>query len=184
LDLWPNSLCVAADLPTYVASLYLLTTILFPVFSIMAALWTQAEYAARQYMPWILLSRRPQQASNSLLLDYTSPNVLHSLFTSLKRRHWLVSVTISSTLLLRLLIVISTALLVLTNEKIESRQQPLLATDRFVANSSLLDNGIFQGGPANIWASVQHGMAELPAATSPNFAVQSFNVTGAHVKGQ
>ncbi|EEP75351.1 predicted protein [Uncinocarpus reesii 1704] len=79
------------------------------VFMVLGAFWGQVEYRACQLMPWLLMSRAPVAASDGLLLDYISPWNVESLYMSVKRRHYLVSLVIAGTLLVNGMAVVSTS---------------------------------------------------------------------------
>ncbi|KAK2736811.1 hypothetical protein FQN55_001400 [Onygenales sp. PD_40] len=80
------------------------------VFMVVGAFWGQVEYRACQLTPWLLMSRGPVAASDGLLLDYLSPWNVASLYRSLRRRHYLVSLAIVGTLLVHGLAIVSTNL--------------------------------------------------------------------------
>lgn len=79
------------------------------------------EYRARQLTPWYLMSRG--EGENWLLLNYLTASTASSLFRSIKNRHFLVSMGICGSLLLRLLIIFSTGLLSLEYRAINHQQE-------------------------------------------------------------
>ena len=100
------------------------------VFMVLGAFWGQVEYRGCQIIPWLLMSRSQVAAADGLLLDYISPWNVLSLFTSVKRRHYLVSLVISGTLLVHGLAVVSTSLFVLRDVTV-TRLTPLRLTHDF-----------------------------------------------------
>ncbi|KMU86833.1 hypothetical protein CIHG_04622 [Coccidioides immitis H538.4] len=79
------------------------------VFMVLGAFWGQVEYRGCQLMPWLLMSRAPVAASDGLLLDYLSPWNIESLYRSVRRRHYLVSLVIAGTLLVNGMAIVSTS---------------------------------------------------------------------------
>ena len=75
-----------------------------------SALWTQVEYRSCQLMPWLLMSKQPLPPSETIFLDYVSNWNVVSLYKSIRRKHWLVSLAIGGTLLIQALVVVSTSL--------------------------------------------------------------------------
>ncbi|KAF4464627.1 hypothetical protein FALBO_8535 [Fusarium albosuccineum] len=88
------------------------------VISIMAMLWSRVETQALLYTPWIVLDRRPttvdetrrKQAHRTILLDYPSLGSFQALNKAFRNRHHLVVVSIIAKFLLRVQIVLSTAI--------------------------------------------------------------------------
>ncbi|KAJ5831711.1 hypothetical protein N7474_000022 [Penicillium riverlandense] len=104
------------------------------VFTILSAAWTQVEYRAAQLMPWVLMSRGPTPASESIFLDYLSNWNIESLFRSVKQKHYLVSLGIVGSLLLNAVTVFSTSLFELTAVSI-TQATNLTVTHEFNASS-------------------------------------------------
>ncbi|OQE25189.1 hypothetical protein PENSTE_c006G07048 [Penicillium steckii] len=100
------------------------------VFTIITAGWTQVEYRAAQLMPWILMRQGPASPSESIFLDYISPWNIISLYQSLKKKHFLVSLCISGSLLLHGVTVFSTGLFELQSVPI-SHQTSLSVPNKF-----------------------------------------------------
>ncbi|KAJ9630111.1 hypothetical protein H2204_008766 [Knufia peltigerae] len=89
------------------------------VFIVIAAFWTQVEFRTMQMMPWIVMSKDQVPADESVLLDYVSMWNLVAMFKAAKRKHWVVSVAVLGTLLIKVLIVLSTGLFVKQDITIE-----------------------------------------------------------------
>ncbi|KAM0435958.1 hypothetical protein ACHAPT_002850 [Fusarium lateritium] len=87
------------------------------VISIMAMLWSRVEAQALLYTPWMVLDHRPtsvdetrrKQAHRTILLDYPSLGSFQALTKGFRNRHHLVAASIAAKLLLRVQIVLSTA---------------------------------------------------------------------------
>ncbi|CAG8032889.1 unnamed protein product [Penicillium olsonii] len=106
------------------------------VFTILAAGWTQVEYRAAQLMPWVLMRRGPTPSSESIFLDYISQWNIISLYQSLKKKHFLVSLCVAGSLLLNGVTVFSTGLFELQSVPI-SHQESLAVPKKF--NDSAFD---------------------------------------------
>jgi hypothetical protein len=111
------------------------------VFVLIAALWGQVQYRALQIMPWLLMSRGYVPASQSVLLDYISPWSVTSLIKAARKKHFLVVLAISGTILIKLAIVFATGLFSIS--KVE-----IAYTTPFVLESSF--NSANFGDPANL----------------------------------
>ncbi|GME51181.1 uncharacterized protein LTHEOB_12502 [Neofusicoccum parvum] len=148
------------------------------VLTVFAALWGQVEYRSKQIMPWSLMARGPTSMEHGLLLNYMTSTTLGSLYRSVRRRHFLVSIGISGSLILRLLIIFSTGLLSL-------EYRPMVYDKEFLTLDTLdlakeveyiewltdefrpLSNGI------NFWAILNYNLSH-PHGTTSEYAVQSF----------
>lgn len=60
--------------------------------------WASADRVLRQYQPYITLSEGGATAEDSLLVDYVMSNVFITLYKTLKRREWLVHISIVTAL--------------------------------------------------------------------------------------
>ncbi|OAP59053.1 hypothetical protein AYL99_06351 [Fonsecaea erecta] len=76
--------------------------------------WRQVDFHCRALAPWSHLRRGPTPAKRSLLLDYISPPLPLALGRAVKNHDWAVLASGMGLLLLRIVIVFSTDLLVLT----------------------------------------------------------------------
>ncbi|GME31222.1 uncharacterized protein LTHEOB_12502 [Neofusicoccum parvum] len=148
------------------------------VLTVLAALWGRVEYRSKQIMPWSLMARGRTSMEHGLLLNYMTSTTLGSLYRSVKRRHFLVSIGICGSLILRLLIIFSTGLLSL-------EYRPMVYDKEFFALDTLdlakeveyiewltdefrpLSNGI------NFWAILNYNLSH-PHGTTSEYAVQSF----------
>lgn len=142
------------------------------VLTMVAALWGQLEQCTKQIMPWSLMSRGETIADHSLMLNYITSSMPGSLFRSLKRRHFLVSLGISGSLILRLLVIFSSGILRLEYKYVTSTRELSLqdvispAKDFANLNYGLTNNIAY-------WSLIKYGLP-YPHGTTPQFAVQSF----------
>ncbi|KAK8103186.1 hypothetical protein PG984_016332 [Apiospora sp. TS-2023a] len=137
--------------------------------------WQQIEYRCKLLQPWRELRDGPTTASNSVLLDYISPNVFSSLWRAGKLRHISVLVALLGGPLLRLVIVASTGLLYpipaftsmqnITLEALTSFNR----TDNVNAWSSRRESAFDYGA----YALIAQNLA-LPDGLQPNLAFQKF----------
>ncbi|RWA13316.1 hypothetical protein EKO27_g1755 [Xylaria grammica] len=85
------------------------------VLTVVVSLWRRVNYCIMVNQPWQGLHKGPQEASKTVLLDYIWPLQITSFVLALKNRHLAVATSIMIFSLLKLVMVISTALFVLGN---------------------------------------------------------------------
>jgi Protein of unknown function (DUF3433) len=146
-----------------------------PVFSIVSALWTLVEYRIKQLTPWQVLRQGPADATESVLLDYLSPWNVISLFRSLKAGHYVVTITILATLLIRLLIISSTGLLLLQDAVIQNTSARFFASDKFTNNQVNL-SAVDSKSALTVAGIASFGLS-FPMGTTETYTYQSFNVS-------
>lgn len=139
---------------------------------IILSFWRRIDYYYKSLQPWLELRAGPASANRSVLLDYISPFQGISVMQAMKNRHYSVAATIFSFFLLKLLILISTTLFVLT-PTLHQESATIQYHDRFDATSawdgvetiSFVQRGTatLNGGSANAtWAY----LAKLNNATT------------------
>ncbi|KAI0410551.1 hypothetical protein F5X98DRAFT_381675 [Xylaria grammica] len=84
------------------------------ILTFMISLWRQLDYSCKLAQPWKTMAEGPADSTKSILLDYISPLQITSAFKALRNRHWSVLASILSFSLLKVAVVVSTALLVST----------------------------------------------------------------------
>lgn len=137
-----------------------------------AAVWGQLELRARQMMPWCLMSRGEAPAQNSLMLNYITSSMPGSLVLSLKRRHFLVSIGICGSLILRLMIIFASGLLRLEYRSL-AYSKDIRVEDVFNLNKNA-DDYIFDDlTDLNYWAILSYDLP-YPHGVTSQFAIQSF----------
>lgn len=138
-----------------------------------AALWGQLEQCAKQIMPWSIMSHGKTTTAHGLMVNYSTSSLPGSLFRSLKRRHFLVSVGISGSLVLRLMIIFSSGLLRLEYRSVASMKdlnfQDTIDLTKNVSHS-YWDN---VRTALDYWSISKYGLS-YPSGVTPQFAVQSF----------
>ena len=100
--------------PTLSSNHYVWTYGPTAVLVIVLSLWRQVDYYCKLMQPWQEMSKSPKDADNSLLLDYISPPLLTSWVQAVQRRHIPVAASVAGFAIMKLIILFSTGLLVLT----------------------------------------------------------------------
>lgn len=133
-------------------------------------------------MPWCLMSRGGAAAQNSLLLNYVTSSTLVALIRSFQRKHFLVSIGICGSLILRLMIVFASGLLRLEYRSIAFGAR-LSVEDVFDLTKTVdYVPGLMQDMEAGLqyWAMLKYGLP-YPHGLTSQFAVQSL-LTGDNSK--
>lgn len=141
------------------------------VFIVVSALWGQVVYRSLQLFPWRLMSRGTVSASESVLLDYISPWNVSALVKSLKRRHFMVSIPIAVSLVIKVMTVISTGLFSAENVQLDLKRDFKAQTvfDGTGFNQSAMDSRVY----LKTWGVAQHNLSN-PAGTAQGHAFQNF----------
>ncbi|KAI1357374.1 hypothetical protein F5Y08DRAFT_352560 [Xylaria arbuscula] len=136
----------------------------------LAAFWARTEYQSKLIAPWMRLSQDKIPASRTLLLDYISPFSILTITRSWRNQDYTVFISIVVSIIIKILITLSSALITLSPMNI-SRACPMVLQDRFINSNvklltpSMLAPFIIQGlGDQNI---------TLPEGISSNYAYQS-----------
>lgn len=144
-----------------------------------AALWGQLEQSAKQIMPWSIISSNGAITEHGLMLNYLTSSMLGSLYRSLKRRHFLISLGICGSLLLRLAIIFSSGLLRLEYRSVTSASD-LRFQDTFDLSKKV---NHAERGPLfpeekslGYWSILKYGLS-YPSGTTSRSAVQSFTAS-------
>ncbi|KAI0399269.1 hypothetical protein F4802DRAFT_590468 [Xylaria palmicola] len=98
--------------------------------TIATALWRQLDYHCKLSKPWQTMRSGPTSSNKSMLLDYISPFQAISFYRALKAGHWSVLASILGFTILKVAMVISTALLVSLPTKL-SESVPVITTSNF-----------------------------------------------------
>ena len=157
-----------------------------------AILWSRVDYQAKFSAPWIRLVGAPSDADKTLLLDYISMAQPMALRAAIRNRDWVVACTTSTSILLSLMIVLSTALITQTLIDAGAQSIPITVQTEFAGNASSLLNassaaffsmvGLEQSnlsypdGVASQYAYQQFSTA-LPIGTEVNATVDAFSAS-------
>jgi hypothetical protein len=111
------------------------------ILTLIAAVWSRAEYQSKLVAPWIrLASPAGVHPKHTLLLDYLSDFQLYAVFKALRNRDFTVSITTTVAIVIKALVVISTGLITLSWTKTSHQSWPMTIQDRFVDNNTRLSN--------------------------------------------
>ena len=127
-------------------------------------------------MPWMELGHKRLPANKNLLVNYLTPWSVTSLIRSLSAGHLPVAFGILGGFTLKILIVISTGLLVLENDQLthgtefELTDQFNLSRTEFKEHANPVDSAIA------LWA-ISQGNAAYPPGTTSEYATQSFSAS-------
>lgn len=121
------------------------------------------------------MSCRETTIRYSLMLNYITLSMLGSLFRSLRRRHFLVSLGISGSLILRLLIILSLGLLWLEYRNVRSASE--LSLQDVISPAKDFDYlHCDVSNQVAYWSLIKYGLP-YPHGITPQFAVQSFETS-------
>ncbi|KAI5457130.1 hypothetical protein BGZ63DRAFT_365560 [Mariannaea sp. PMI_226] len=81
------------------------------VFVVVAALWARVEHQAATAAPWLRMMHAPTEIDKSLLLDYASKFPPWAMIKAARNNDWLVASTLAVGLLLKIVIIFSTAII-------------------------------------------------------------------------
>lgn len=99
------------------------------VLVIVLSLWRQVDYYCKLMHPWQKMYKSPTDAVDSFMLDYVSPLLITSWIRAVRRRHIPVAASIAGFIILKLIILFSTGLLVLSPTAVSRPQAITLVTD-------------------------------------------------------
>ncbi|KIP05249.1 hypothetical protein PHLGIDRAFT_36550 [Phlebiopsis gigantea 11061_1 CR5-6] len=103
------------------------TLLVFPL----SYLWGVADRVLRWYQPYVVLSRGGVRAEDSLMIDYVMSNIIVSLWRTLRRREWIIHISMVSALVATLYQPLAGALL--------SIRQVYMPHDTYVTSTTTLD---------------------------------------------
>ena len=82
---------------------------------IFVSFWRQVDYHCKSLQPWQNMIEGYASASNSMLLDYLWPLQLESWWVSIRNGHWRVAVSTTGFMILKFVMLVSTALIIATD---------------------------------------------------------------------
>lgn len=100
--------------------------------TLIAAVWDRVAFQAQLVTPWHRLVQAPAKAQNSILLDYFDMISPVAIFNSLKNHDWIVSISLSVSLLIQLIIVLSTGLINLNLTRVTDTSYAMRVTRKFI----------------------------------------------------
>jgi hypothetical protein len=115
------------------ASLHYLWTFAPTAFVVLLlAFWTRVECQTKLIAPWHTMLRGPAAAHRSLLVDYISTFPLLSIYKALRNGDYTVAAAATNSVILRIIIVISTALITLSSTSVFYPEIRLILQSEFV----------------------------------------------------
>jgi hypothetical protein len=134
-------------------------------------------------MPWKLMSEKSQAASNSLLLDYITPNVLIVIQKSARARHFPVLVAVFGSLMVVFTTVTSTGLFSLQITEVE-RDTTMDVVRKFDATRSDLSS--VDAAPVLLVSGILSANLSMgyPEYTNQQFAVEWFSSSAFSADGE
>lgn len=168
--------------PTSTAGHYLWRLTPPALLTLLAAIWNRIDYQAKMATPWIRLSRGPGKAEKTILLDYLIMWQPVAVVRGLQNLDFAVALASAVSLLLRILVALSTGLIVLSlvsgipgaPRNMSSRSEvEVTVQSTFVDNTTDMTNA----GALAFFTMVglQHDNVYFPDGVSERFAYQKFS---------
>ncbi|KAH8882566.1 hypothetical protein GQ53DRAFT_614796, partial [Thozetella sp. PMI_491] len=110
------------------------------VFAVASVIWSRVDYQAKSAAPWLRLAKEPSDAEHTLLLDYISMSQPKAVLRSVQNGDMTVACTSGVAILLKLMIIVSAALVTLTEVDIDDQIVPVTLQTEFAGNASSLMN--------------------------------------------
>ncbi|CAI6339958.1 unnamed protein product [Periconia digitata] len=165
---------------------------------LIVGLWRQVDYYTMILQPWKNLQEGPGAASRSLLLDYVSPFWVNALSNAVRAQEAPVAIAIVATVILKLLVILSTGLLVRSETTFTQHDIPAKFSTKFDAKpwADAFDERLFSDSPesalitgmlnreinstqiGNAYYAIKKNGADPPAGFLNNRAYQSFVFDG------
>ncbi|KAI1873239.1 uncharacterized protein JN550_003492 [Neoarthrinium moseri] len=108
--------------------------------TLLASFWARVACQAKLAAPWSRMSRGPGGAKQTVLLDYLSMWLPISIFQAVRNMDFSVVAASANLIIIRVLIVISTALITLSPVQVLRSEVPLVLKSRFAENSTGIRN--------------------------------------------
>ncbi|KAK1828608.1 hypothetical protein QBC39DRAFT_149476 [Podospora conica] len=110
------------------------------ILTLVAAFWSRVEFQSKMVAPWIRIGRGPSQPKQGLLLDYLSDFQPWSIVKGFRNRDFVVSITTTISILIKIMIIISTGLISLSLTPVVDDSFPMVLQDRFVDEPARLES--------------------------------------------
>ena len=144
---------------------------------IFLSVWRQVDFACRILAPWKHASDKPCKVDESLLMDYIAPILPSRLWTALRNHDWAVCASSTAVMFLRLVIIFSTGLLVLSPTQESSLKSPLIIDSGFVGKTYSEISSSNSGDEAMMtyYGILRQGL-QYPFGSNETFAYETINV--------
>ncbi|KAG8166269.1 hypothetical protein KVR01_004821 [Diaporthe batatas] len=149
--------------------------------ALVSAGWGMVAFQAQLVAPWYRLILAPTKAKDSIFLDYLNMITPAAIFNSLKNHDWVVSISLSVGLLIRLVIVLSTGLINLDLIKVTDTSYPTRITRKFIDGNETVKvppNEIL-GMLDDTLMEIKGGYRPFPDGTSDLYAWETFETDAA-----
>ncbi|KAH8163498.1 hypothetical protein CIB48_g4738 [Xylaria polymorpha] len=108
--------------------------------TLIASFWARVEYQTKSTSPWSRMVKGPALSQHSILLDYVSQFQLFSIYTATKNRDYSVALSSLVSLILRVTIVISTSLIVLSPIEVPNKPVRVTIKEKFIDDENKWQN--------------------------------------------
>lgn len=140
------------------------------ILTLVASFWTGLEVQTKTTAPWFSMARGNTVAGQSLLLDYTSQFQPLSIISALRYKDYTVAAATVTSLLIRVLLVLTTSLITLSPARVKYASVRLSLKSEFVNSPDGLEtNGSL--ALSNFASMMDFNMA-LPQGVSDTYAYQ------------
>jgi Protein of unknown function (DUF3433) len=143
------------------------------VLIVVVALWRQLDYRTKQLMPWAEMAKGPAIPDKSIMLDYVSPFLTTAMYRSFRNRHFVVFLTITVFIALKMIMIASTSLLILKNVVVRSVPTQLLVANVFDSGNQ----SHRQSRAGLVVQGIQKYNLPFPTGTTSEYAFQYFRAT-------
>lgn len=137
-------------------------------------LWQILDLEVKKLVPWVVLSKAPATAEDSLLLDYVGANQFTVLRQAFSRHHHRVVLTVIGLWVANAATVAATSLWFIA---VTSRSESVTLVRTSVFNGSLYDQNILDLGFANSYLGHERFNLSLPPWMDRHFVLAPFNST-------
>lgn len=109
------------------------------IFTVIVAFWSRVEFQVKQRAPWKSMAEKPVEARESILLDSVSEIQLVSMAKAIRNKHFDVAAGVTCSMLLRLMVIFSTALFSLQTAQVRLSSVPIQFSYIFSAKNVTFD---------------------------------------------
>lgn len=135
------------------------------------AMFSRVEYQSKMIAPWERMSKQPTAASRSLLLDYVSQFQPFAMYRSLRNRDYIVSAATVTSVLLKIMTILSTGLITLSLTTVNESGIPMVLQDKFVDDDTMLKSNSTL--PRYFMSGLANDTEEYPPGITKDFAFQT-----------
>lgn len=144
--------------------------------ALVSAVWAMVAFQAQLVAPWNRLVLAPTKARDSIFLDYFNMITPAAIFNSFKNHDCVVSISLSISLLIRLVIVLSTGLINLDLIQVRNTSYPTRITRKFIDRNETVKVPPIEilGMVDDILTEIKGGYSPFPEGTSDLYAWETF----------